>query len=75
MPYAHETTFNEPNYNGPSLNEKKDEEYGNHLHQPTSYGEGDGRRVSLTDGRRVSVVDDIFGEIVEGGPDYRSVRL
>ncbi|EON62596.1 hypothetical protein W97_01820 [Coniosporium apollinis CBS 100218] len=31
-----------------------------------------GRRLSVT-GRRVSVVDDVFGEIVEGGPNYRNV--
>ncbi|RMZ77874.1 hypothetical protein DV738_g4192, partial [Chaetothyriales sp. CBS 135597] len=30
------------------------------------------RRLSVT-GRRISVVDDVFGEIVEGGPNYRSV--
>ena len=24
-------------------------------------------------GRRISVVDDVFGEIVEGGPNYRDV--
>jgi hypothetical protein len=34
----------------------------------------DGRRLS-TYGRRVSVVDDVFGEIVEGGPNYRNVRI
>ena len=26
-------------------------------------------------GRRVSVVDDVFGEIVEGGPNYRNVGI
>ncbi|OAP64711.1 hypothetical protein AYL99_00683 [Fonsecaea erecta] len=31
-----------------------------------------GRRLSVT-GRRVSIVDDVFGEIVEGGPNYRNV--
>lgn len=30
------------------------------------------RRLSLQ-GRRISVVDDIFGEIKEGGPNYRNV--
>lgn len=30
------------------------------------------RRLSL-EGRRISVVDDIFGEIKEGGPNYRNV--
>ena len=30
------------------------------------------RRMSAT-GRRISVVDDIFGEIKEGGPNYRNV--
>ena len=34
-----------------------------------------GRQFSGYDpaGRRISVVDDIFGEIREGGPDYRAV--
>ncbi|RMD43217.1 hypothetical protein DV735_g1972, partial [Chaetothyriales sp. CBS 134920] len=32
------------------------------------------RRLSVT-GRRISIVDDVFGEIVEGGPNYRSVVL
>jgi hypothetical protein len=75
MPYPHEPTFNEPDYTKSSYNEKKDEEFGQHLDNPISYGQGEGRRVSLTDGRRVSVVDDVFGEIVEGGPNYRSVSL
>lgn len=26
-------------------------------------------------GRRISVVDDVFGEIVEGGPNYRDVSI
>jgi hypothetical protein len=75
MPYPHEPTFNEPDYTKSSYNEKKDEEFGGHLDNPISYGQGEGRRVSLTDGRRVSVVDDVFGEIVEGGPNYRSVSF
>jgi hypothetical protein len=33
-----------------------------------------GRRLSVT-GRRVSIVDDVFGEIVEGGPNYRNVSV
>lgn len=35
-----------------------------------------GRRFSGYDpeGRRASVVDDVFGEIKEGGPNYRNVR-
>lgn len=36
--------------------------------------DGDERRLSAA-GRRVSVVDDVFGEIVEGGPNYRNVRI
>lgn len=32
------------------------------------------RRMSAQ-GRRVSVVDDIFGEIKEGGPNYRNVTI
>ena len=35
-------------------------------------GDGAGRRLSVT-GRRISVVDDVFGQIVEGGPNYRNV--
>ena len=31
------------------------------------------RRLSAQ-GRRISVVDDIFGEIKEGGPNYRNVN-
>ena len=31
------------------------------------------RRMSLQ-GRRISVVDDIFGEIKEDGPNYRNVK-
>lgn len=36
-----------------------------------------GRRFSGYDtaGRRISVVDDVFGEIKEGGPNYRDVRF
>ena len=42
---------------------------------PRSYSVDDtGRRLSVT-GRRVSVVDDVFGEIVEGGPNYRNVGI
>lgn len=37
-------------------------------------GTDDNRRVSVT-GRRVSLVDDVFGQIVEGGPNYRNVSL
>lgn len=32
-----------------------------------------GERRMSAQGRRVSVVDDIFGEIKEGGPNYRNV--
>lgn len=32
----------------------------------------DQRRMS-SQGRRISVMDDIFGEIKEGGPNYRNV--
>lgn len=31
------------------------------------------RRMSAQ-GRRISAVDDIFGEIKEGGPNYRNVQ-
>ena len=36
-----------------------------------------GRRFSGYDpaGRRISVVDDVFGEIKEGGPNYRDVSV
>lgn len=33
----------------------------------------EGERRTSVQGRRVSVVDDIFGEIKEGGPNYRNV--
>lgn len=35
-----------------------------------------GRRFSGYDngGRRISIVDEVFGEIKEGGPNYRDVR-
>lgn len=32
------------------------------------------RRMSAS-GRRISAVDDIFGEIKEGGPNYRNVII
>lgn len=43
--------------------------------RPEQYDDEKGRRFSGYDpqGRRVSVVDDVFGEIKEGGPNYRSV--
>lgn len=34
----------------------------------------EGRRYSA-EGHRVSVVDDVFGEIVDGGPNYRAVSI
>jgi hypothetical protein len=36
-----------------------------------------GRRFSGYDtaGRRISVIDDVFGEIKEGGPNYRDVSI
>ena len=37
-----------------------------------SYMAPDGRRYSAQ-GRRISTVDDVFGEIKEGGPNYRDV--
>lgn len=37
-----------------------------------SYSAPDGRRYSAQ-GRRISTVDDVFGEIKEGGPNYRDV--
>lgn len=43
--------------------------------QNGEYVDASGRRFSGYDdaGRRVSVVDDVFGEIKEGGPNYRDV--
>ena len=32
-----------------------------------------GERRMSAQGRRISIVDDIFGEIKEGGPNYRNV--
>ena len=39
------------------------------------YTDEKGRRFSgyNNGGRRISVVDEVFGEIVEGGPNYRDV--
>ena len=33
-----------------------------------------GERRMSAQGRHISVVDDIFGEIREGGPNYRNVK-
>ena len=43
--------------------------------QNGEYLDDQGRRFSGYDngGRRISVVDDVFGEIKEGGPNYRDV--
>lgn len=43
--------------------------------QQGQYTDEKGRRFSGYDdaGRRISVVDDVFGEIKEGGPNYRDV--
>ena len=45
--------------------------------QDGQYYDDTGRRFSgyNTAGRRVSVVDDVFGEISEGGPNYRDVGV
>ena len=58
-----------------------DKEKSDHLEERRAYNEDrsysvddSGRRLSVT-GRRVSVVDDVFGELVEGGPNYRNVGL
>ena len=45
-----------------------------HLEHRSYSVDESGRRLSVT-GRRVSVVDDVFGEIVEGGPNYRNVGI
>ena len=34
-----------------------------------------GERRESVQGRRISVYDDIFGEIKEGGPNYRNVII
>jgi hypothetical protein len=31
--------------------------------------------VFSTSGRRMSISDEVFGEITEGGPNYRDVRI
>lgn len=36
---------------------------------------GSGERRLSASGRRISAVDDVFGELVEGGPNYRNVSL
>lgn len=55
--------------------------------ETAGHAEGEGRRGSIyhvvppeqrresLQGRRISVVDDIFGEIKEGGPNYRNVSI
>ncbi len=52
--------------------EAKREEY--QSYSAGADGDGAGRRLSVT-GRRISVVDDVFGQIVEGGPNYRNVGI
>lgn len=45
--------------------EKRKEGGSGDLHPTTTYGEGTARRASI--------VDDVFGEITEDGPNYRAV--
>ena len=67
------------------MDTEKNIQYGGDVHyagEPHPSGEKRGsiyqivppteRRMSAQ-GRRVSVVDDVFGEIKEGGPNYRNV--
>ncbi len=67
------------------MDTEKNIQYGGDVHyagEPHPAGEKRGsiyqivppteRRMSAQ-GRRVSVVDDVFGEIKEGGPNYRNV--
>lgn len=49
--------------------EKYEDEKAAHFETVSNGGE---RRFSAS-GRRISVVDDVFGDIVEGGPNYRDV--
>lgn len=69
----------------PTKDPEKDAEFGSaRLGPEMSKQEGDlhymndysGRRASYdAAGRRVSISDAVFGEITEGGPNYRDVRL
>jgi hypothetical protein len=57
------------------MSKEKDEHLGASENEYRSYSvDESGRRLSVT-GRRVSIVDDVFGEIVEGGPNYRNVGV
>lgn len=55
--------------------EFKDDKWTDHLNQVQSEQLGqieDQRRFSAS-GRRISITDAVFGDIVEGGPNYRDV--
>lgn len=66
----------------PTMDGEKTPQYGQEVEQPRV---SDGKRGSIYEvvppnerrmslhGRRISMVDDIFGEIKEGGPNYRNV--
>jgi hypothetical protein len=57
------------------MEEYKDDKYLEHLHTATTQQEGiiEERRFSAG-GRRTSITDAVFGDIQEGGPNYRNVR-
>jgi hypothetical protein len=57
------------------MEEYKEEKYLEHLHEATTHQEGviEERRFSAS-GRRTSITDAVFGDIQEGGPNYRNVR-
>lgn len=52
----------------------KDEKWLDHLEttQTRQEGQVEERRFSAS-GRRISITDAVFGDIVEGGPNYRDV--
>lgn len=54
--------------------EFKDEKWQNDLEQIHTQQDGvvEERRFSAS-GRRISITDAVFGDIVEGGPNYRDV--
>jgi len=61
--------------NSPSMEEYKEDKYLDHLTATRTQQEGtiEERRFSAN-GRRVSITDAVFGDIQEGGPNYRNVR-
>jgi len=58
------------------MEEYKEEKYLDHLTSTQTQQEGviEESRFSAI-GRRISITDAVFGDIQEGGPNYRNVRI